>query len=91
MRGNRSIIAFRKLLFSRALFVLVLACSLTFVGVSGALAAEPKGARIETYIAKVNKLVDKETKSGKAVPAYSNTAKLPLMVFPKAMEGTERV
>ncbi len=75
---------------SRKMLVIALLLScVALTWASPALAAK-KGERIEAYIASVNKIIDRETKSGKAVPAYSNTAKLPLMVFPKAIEGTER-
>jgi hypothetical protein len=70
-------------------FALLLSCAVLLCATPAPAAA--KGERIEAYIAKVNKLVDRETKSGKAVPAYRNEAKLPLIIFPKAIEGSERV
>jgi len=75
----------RKLL----VFALLLSCA-AMIFAYPAQAAE-KGERIEAYVDQVNKLVEKETKKGVAVPAYRNEAGLPLVVFPKAFEDTERV
>ncbi len=83
--------------FPLALFVFMLACSIVAVGAGTISAAkdaartEQKNTNIETYIALVNDIVEKEKKDGTAIPAYRNEAKLPLIVFPKALEGTERV
>ena len=51
---------------------------------------EEKATKIETYIALVNEMVEQEQKEGTAVPAYRNEAALPLMLFPRTLEGTER-
>jgi len=76
---------------SRKLLVLVLVMCCGRLARAESTSSTGKGAKIKTYIALVNNMVAKETKSGKAVPAYRNETKLPLMVFPKAFEGTERV
>jgi len=78
-------------MFSRRLLVIALLLSCGRYAMATPGRSEKKGAKIEAYIAMVNDLVAKEKKKGVAVPKYRNEAKLPLMVFPKAFEGTERV
>ncbi|MBC8374034.1 MAG: hypothetical protein H8E53_10600, partial [Planctomycetes bacterium] len=78
-------------MFSRRLLVIALLLSCGRYAMAAPGEPEKKGAKIEAYIAMVNDLVAKEKKKGVAVPAYRNEAKLPLIVFPKAFEGNERV
>jgi len=78
-------------MFLRRLLVIALLLSCGRYAMAAPGQAGKKGAKIEAYIALVNDLVAKEKKKGVAVPAYRNEAKLPLMVFPKAFEGNERV
>lgn len=52
--------------------------------------AEVKPATgIDAYITLVNEIVAQEQQEGTAVPAYRNEAELPLMVFPRTLEGNE--
>ena len=59
------------------------------------LAAEPdwyvkKDTNIDTYIASMNKIIEQEKDKGAAIPAYRNEESLPLTVFPKYMNSSDR-
>jgi len=67
---------------------LAVAFSLSIAPAHGA--AERPASKIDAYIALVNETVEQEKEEGTAIPAYRNESKLPLMVFPRTLEGTEK-
>ncbi|MBT3198647.1 MAG: hypothetical protein HN350_01920 [Phycisphaerales bacterium] len=76
---------------SRKLLVLATLLCCVSNAIAQPAKTEKTGAKIESYISQVDKILEREQKRGAAVPSYRNEAKLPLMVFPKGFDDTERV
>ena len=52
---------------------------------------EKKDHPLDTYIASINNIIKAEKLTGKAVPAYKNTDKLPMFIFPEIARSSKNV
>ena len=50
---------------------------------------EEKDHPVDTYIASINNIIEAEKQAGNPIPAYRNTDKVPLFVFPEATRSSQ--